>query len=425
MSEDIIEYIIEKNSKKQKDVLWAKGDKFKLFDKAGNAFEVEAYGSYVDSNPNYKRVPLPAKKLYGSAREKFEDFDGQRKKDYFLLDSNALEAMIKEMQNNSNCSFTSSVDELVKDGYVPEKFSVLLMDGHKSGKRDEFGSWLLNFFEVPVVFNKLLTNKFRDGWSGAECNGAILASVDFLKLGQRFITISDYLEDYVGVNVDRTQNFRLESFLEDFKSVYDEHYKRVAKSSPKDCPSEEERERKFKSWESQLCYEKLCRAYGLGDWDYCIYNAGVIIEGNKISIAPNLDLEYSGGYHQFIPNEYKRLIEFYMIGENKAEDEVGLYNLIKTNLVGTSDANRKACFFKDIIYIANNHPEVIDKFISKVDEITARDENGQSVLDSYLNDYYYFFNAPFEKHLKTVKSYCEIIREHEKQDVSDIEMGSN
>ena len=419
---DIINYInkIHKNGDVLKDDLWKQGKVFSLFDKNWNKHQLEAYGSYNDNNSEYNPANKTSSiKLY-DLDEKFDEFDGHRIKEFFMVDSLAVAEFMDEIKNNPNCSYVTQFNELIKSGYIPKKVPTLVMqDDWEWQCNDILGSRLLNLFEVPTVYNFKLLYKTNSNFYNYE--DRVVCSLDFLGENQKFIVLRDYLENFANVDVlGRAYDESIQRLIEDYKLVYETHYKKVAEVDPTACPTDEEKAKELKRWEEDLCYSTLCRCYGLADSDFSEFNCGVIIdeESKKISIAPSFDLEYAcGGHNKFLPNRLKDSIiadKFLYIDSNGKGDRILYYiNNLKNPM---SDKSKFLCMLSDLEYISQNHPQVLQKFIHKVDEIMACDENGKSKLDSYLDEYYNYSSDEFKENLICVRDICEAYYNNDMQD---------
>ena len=68
-----------------------------------------------------------------------------------------LNELIKEKQENANCSYVTSIDELLASGHVPNQIPGLVMDQYDDKlfrNKENFVSKLLNYYGVPTVYNQ-------------------------------------------------------------------------------------------------------------------------------------------------------------------------------------------------------------------------------------------------------------------------------
>ena len=188
MDDCVLNYImrIKQDGSRLKDKLWKSGNKFVVIDKDNNVFNMEAYGSYVGNAGEVQKLSE-----YDWSDEQFDGFDGHRTKEFFLLDSNALSDMVNEIANNPNCSFKTNKNNLIKDGLIPNNFSVLAMEDCFCD--DEFSSWFLNLMEVSTAFNKKFRNEYRPSNAVSyKSSCPLLISVDFVGFDEKFVSLEEY-----------------------------------------------------------------------------------------------------------------------------------------------------------------------------------------------------------------------------------------
>ena len=404
MSECVFNYIMQNLMRKTpdgsrlKDKLWRQGNKFKVVDNDHNVFNMEAYGSYVGE---FNKEGLCDKSEYKWIDEQFDGFDGHRIKEFFLLDSSALEEMVNEIANNPNCSFKTNKNDLIKEGIVPQNFSVLAMED--SFCDDEFSSWFLNLMEVPTVFNKKFRNEYSAGNAVSyKSSCPLLISVDFVGFDEKFVSLKEYLKLYVKENLeDKEYNSEIEELLEKYRLVYEAHHKMVG-----DAMSSEDYQKGLKKWEEAVCYSRLCRVYGLADIDASDYNCGFLInkKTKEIEMAPEFDLEFVGRHSYFLGG----LVNLANFSNEKLLKDDKYYKFLYDNIQANLQDYDISTFIGDVDFISKNYPQVMQRFISKIDEITAKKDGGSSKLEKCLNNYCCSNKDSFKSNLIVVRDVCEV-----------------
>lgn len=403
MSEGVLNYILRNKLERYalKDSAWHHGKNFVVLDKNYKSHNMEAYGNYVGNIPAESQDLVESE--YKWTDEQFDGFDGHRIKEFFLLDSSALEEMVNEIANNPNCSFKTNKNALIKEGIVPQNFSVLAMED--SFCDDEFSSWFLNLMGVSTVFNKKFKNEYIAGNTVSfKTTCPLMVSVDFVGFDEKFISLNEYLKLYVKEDLEeREYSSEIEELLDKYRLVYETHHKIIGKKNLTD----EEYSQGLKKWEEAVCYSRLCRVYGLADRDACDYNCGFILnrKTNGIELAPEFDLEFVGRHSYFlgglvnVVNDYRKLDE-------KSKLNLDLYNQIQSNLQFFDIST----FLGDVDFISKNHPEVIQRFINKIDEITAEKDGEKCKLDECLDNYYSSSMSnknSFKSNILVVRDVCE------------------
>ena len=125
------------------------------------------------------------------------DFDGHRvDKKFVRVDSKCFEKLLKEIQNNPECSYVTYMNPVIKQGFIPKKLSCFLkpLRYDKFGSNDDpkklvvnevLSSQIMNYFECPTVYNAVTTIKTK------KCKDLALLSVDFLNMDDEFKTFTD------------------------------------------------------------------------------------------------------------------------------------------------------------------------------------------------------------------------------------------
>ena len=243
--------------------------------------------------------------------------------------------LIQEMKRHPNSSYGTcfTKDEFL-EGNIPEYFSVILKQPQDKEFRDSevFASRVLNYFGVPVVYNRAVNKSF--GERGVE---HFLMSVDFLQKNERFIKLCDMmnypeLKDIKRLSVYGTKNVvdGIVTSLEKTLSFLNLDVKKQEMNVLK----------------KDLVYSILVRYVLLADSDFRNGNSGFLynVKTKSIRSAPNFDMEeiFSGGF-----------VSSRGIGEDR---------------------------FNELEIIFNEYPEVFCDFVTKLSSILKKDRNGVSKL---------------------------------------------
>lgn len=362
-----------------RDKLWEKGKTFSLVDENDKVFEAEEYGSYVDCQPKTGEEVI---KIYDEYDTFLGKDEGGRAKQFFRIESSCFKELIEEKKNNPNCSYVTCVDELLEEGYVPEKISAILM-GHKyrpariASNVENFGARMLNFFEVPTMFcKKLYYNLSKDK------KQVFLASVDYLKPNEIMMNLNTYMQQYVYKTdtdtIVRTRN--VNQVISAYEKVFKAHYKKVEDEGFKldegfDIESE------LSNMREQVAYMFLVRQHAFGDSDFMARNLGVIInqKTNKISVAPAYDFEFFCNYGYNVGWKFKLR---YDDVKNSVLHKKNFFEQYVQNLddpVGVS-------LIKDVKEIAKTYPNALSRFIRKADELLQSVDGKPCKLDEFLDE---------------------------------------
>ena len=80
------------------------------------------------------------------------NYDGHTTKNYYRVDSSVFNSVFDEIRNNPDCSFITPYNDVVKEGYIPEKVSVLIKHTHHHVE-ERVTSQILNFYGVGCPVN--------------------------------------------------------------------------------------------------------------------------------------------------------------------------------------------------------------------------------------------------------------------------------
>lgn len=206
---------------------------------------------------------------------------GLRSKHFVRCSSELFGGLVSELQNNKNTSYITHVNELIKDGYIPEYLSVLIKDGGvlEGNIREVVSSRILNYFGVPTTYETLARG------SGNQAVNHYVLSADFIGSPiDEFYTL-----DELGIMVYNTP---LENIVTDMNKLLNTFYRSrrlfnfgAIDRSQFDVQKEQVIE--------DFLYGYIVRRYVLDNRDLHGDNIGVIIRKDdlSISLAPNYDFE--------------------------------------------------------------------------------------------------------------------------------------
>lgn len=235
--------------------------------------------------------------------------DGRCEKMFFRVNSGCLKDYVEEVCDNEEASYISYVNEIIKEGYVPKKISVLCKDVSKrlddedesrikAASCEVLSSQILNFFGCPTVFNKMVKGELD-----CETRYSVM-SVDFLSYGEEITTLDALNCRFVGLN---NAIKTVKGALQKYEGIFlDEQIEKVVED---------------------FVYSYLIRRILLGDFDFIPVNIG-IIENKEKGTLQLINFDFEGTFN-------------------------GRYPLAKC----------------DLIYCKNNYPEIYDRFLNKFMEL--------------------------------------------------------
>jgi len=274
--------------------------------------------------------------------EKYTDVDiedeeyvgGSRSTKFIRCSSQLFGEFIEEIRNNPNSSYESYANNLIKEGYVPDFLSVAIQKAYPFSQdltfvdnlKDVIASRILNFFECPTIYVKMMYNNGQD----------YVCSLDFNKRGEDFYSFSEIGCDYGSNNLIEDLD-QVSDMLDRFDDLatfdnYDEMKDKVLQN---------------------LAYSLILRKYILRDWDGNLYNMGIVIdkENKTFEFAPNFDFEYT----------------FDLITVPRLED-----GRMKSYLEWHAD------FVQELESLRKMYPTVYEKFVTKFNEFVDS-KNGKPV----------------------------------------------
>lgn len=404
------EYMHQKG-RERSDVLWNKGKEFNLIDENNKPVQIEEYGSYFNLNH----------KFGGNGDHAYSDYDentdnyGSRRKLFFRVQAEFFKELIEEKKNNPNCSYVTSVDGLLEDGFIPEKFSAIFQEEYLGRSvfesLEKVGAKMLNYFSVPTIYCGRLAYKDDQGYTQV-----VTVSPDFLRPNEIMMNLNEYMQQYVFKDDYKyIKDQTLEEFTSCYKKILKSHYKKV-KENGFEIPDKKLINEKFDQWKENLSYMMLVKKYALGDRDFLARNLGVVIntQTNDINMAPAFDLELMGNQDDVV--SYKFLFKFNF---EKESGEVNLKKWIDEFYLYYYPEDREVkAFIDDIKFIQKNCPQVLTKFIKKADELLASIDNKPCKLDEFLQEFCKDtiengdqdeqYKEDFKEYFKLVRDVCEV-----------------
>ena len=245
--------------------------------------------NYRDFRKHIKEISPDQVEEYALAKESVNNgICGQRKKKFVRFSSDIFSELINELKNNPSCVYATYVNDIIKEGYIPDFVSVMLKEENKFlTETDEFkigyfreviASRIMNFFECPTSYETLIN-----------INGDVkCCSIDFNRVDED-LYVADELPPY-GAHFEN-----LGSLINDLD------YK--IKTYAKDVRSKgEDVEIDFMS---DYVYSYLMRKLVLVDRDFGFQNVGVVhnTKEGTLKLAPNFDFEYTFEMDKVINNK--------------------------------------------------------------------------------------------------------------------------
>lgn len=217
------------------------------------------------------------------------DVDGHTFKTFYRVNSDVFSTVFEEIKNNPNCSFVTPYNEVVKEGLIPEKVSVLIKETEFANE-ERIASQILNFYELPTPVN--IAGMGQEIFSDEV--GEEKDEEDSLKM----YTIS---LDFIGGNA------RLEDFTEENRYAFfwdfDESFQQVSRHIVrlvntgvfKNLPNERKNQIVDKLMED-FAMSYLVRKFIFIDTDLNDSNIGMLVdESTKEASIINFDFELAFG----------------------------------------------------------------------------------------------------------------------------------
>ena len=315
-----------------------------------------------------------------------EELLGHRRKKFVRCDSDVFSHFLNEIRTNSNCSYDTYINDLVKEGYTPKYLSTLIKRTEERRPeivRELFCGRIVNFFELPVTYDTLIEIDSKPH----------VASLDFIRPGEEFMEMGEVIEAYLGVDEDASA---LDDIYYNFESSNSGLIGLVG-TIRDSLDNWEGGVRDFPDYEKMLndCIENyvycyLVRAHFLCDTDFYIANYGLLInwEEKTFRPAPNYDLE---------------LASFDLLDENQME--------------------------RDLRFVRDFYPHIAEKFYEKLRALRHGENSGIATYSKIFDDVvgrdeYCLFKEymlkTFRGNLKLTEEVCErIFAERQKHSLFD------
>lgn len=215
---------------------------------------------------------------------------GLREKHFVRCSSGLFGGLVEEIQTNKNCSYVTHINDLIKDGYIPEYLSVLVKDGGnlEENMREVVSSRILNYFEVPTTYETLARG------TGIHAVHYYVLSADFVSdQVEEFYTLDD-----LGIMVYNTP---LEKIVADMNKKLNMYYvsHKMFHFGTVDRSQFEEMKQNIIG---DFLYSYLVRRYVLDNRDIHGNNMGIMIRKDNLAMtfAPNYDFEKTLEYISII-----------------------------------------------------------------------------------------------------------------------------
>lgn len=268
------------------------------------------------------------------------EIEENKEKNRQVCDSKYFKDYIDCVMNNPECGYSSAYDELIKSGYIPKFFSVLIKDCHNDSdkvKAEIFGSRVANLLGVSTAYNFGIKDKNPKPkkWTG-EIVGDYFAvgSLDFVPYGYHIESFKDLNHGYY----KRTYP-SLMMWIDFIDTMLND---RFAGKVDEEC-----RKKVHEDFVSMHLFRNIL----FKDSDFAVYNSGIMVsdDDKSFGLMPNFDME--GILYDYTYNPLA-----ISIFENKS---------------------RK----RDIAYAMEHYPEITTKFMENLKNI-VNDGRLDEVFDS-------------------------------------------
>lgn len=262
-----------------------------------------------------------------------------------FCDKKHLGEYVDIVLSNPNCSYKSMYNELIKSGYIPKYFSVLIKDCHNDPdkiKAELFGSQIANLLGVPTAYNFGI----KDGgekpkkWTGEIIGDYFaLGSLDFVPYGYKTESFSE---------LSGTRYKRIYPSL----LLWDDFVETALVNRFGDRISSEQKKKIHEDFVASYLLRKVV----FPDYDFAVYNSGIMINENETDVVsmPNFDMEgmlYDYIYSPYVPTNF-------------------------SNYYNKSIKN-------DLNYALENYSDITNKFMSKL-QSSYKSGEIRSILDKTL-----------------------------------------
>lgn len=281
----------------------SKGTYKKLVDKlTKNDVKFAPYGDYDVNNPDWKEmfiknmenIDINKTSLEGTSVMFFARLeDEQEDVSKEVYPSDYFKDYTQKVISDPNCTYMSMYNDLIKSGYIPKFFSVLIKDCHNDAdkvKAEIFGSRVANLLGVPTAYNFGIKDKNPKPkkWTG-EIVGDYFAvgSLDFVPYGYHIESFKDLNHGYY----KRTYP-SLMMWIDYIDTMIND---RFAGNVDEECR---------KKVHEDFVASYLFRTILFPDRDFAVYNSGLVINGEtgNFKLVPNFDMEGLLYDYTYMPN---------------------------------------------------------------------------------------------------------------------------
>lgn len=310
--------------------------------------------------------------------------------------------LVNELRSNPKSSFKTIYNDLIiKDGYTPKFFSAAVKDCHGQDRgitSEIFGSKMANLLGVPT--NYAFGIKYNDGKEHVYPNGKVVnyfavASIDYASQDHDIEMLCD-IDVFQTIHKDELHTKQYHNLI-----------KRLGFSRARDDSSldnwvkyvDSTLKNRYPNGVNQECYRQfmrdfiksyLFRVILLRDEDFACYNCGIISQkdSDQFSMLPNTDME-------------------------------GLMSCL--DAYGTDSFNKsiQRKIKKAVNYCRENFPDVLEEFITTLDEVVGskrlndsieevygKTKGSQAIKDNINSDMHYMINC-YRQPKRTILSYIK------------------
>lgn len=293
-----------------------------------------------------------------------DQIGGTLSKRFIRVDSEFIIKYFDEI-SKPNSSYMSYADELIRECYDPDYrdkngkkelplkyFSVMLKDcsthaTDNGAYLEVMNSRLANLLGVPTVYNVRAINHDVD----------YVMSLDFLKDGEKLVTLDDIAEFYLSntssgkINLEYNEFVNISEWSTLLSNVLD---------CAIDCRNPKMKIRKQEIIED-FCIQLLYRSLIACDTDLSPYNIGIVFDKNGYPshLAPAHDFEFCGTIPYSLPEYFDKCINCFECLKERCPDRL---NDFMDNL-------KKVCYYKN----GQFNPVRLNKVINDSRDTTMTD----------------------------------------------------
>ena len=286
-----------------------------------------------------------------------------------------LRDLVKEILINPNSSYQFCyTTEEIMTGSFPEYFSVLMKqpDSLHAVESEVFASRLLNYFGVPVVYNR----RIDKGYPHYESSKYVM-SVDMIRRNEKLVLLNDFVPLTGHYDVSRYDRNGLKETLD-----MNCHYLKAYLDSEGINYTEDD----IENYKLFLFNSILIRIMLLGDMDLRNGNAGILIDikNKTFRPLPNFDMEKSFSTLAN-SNRFSYLKEFYDLYPKEYDEfirkMIGLFEPTKRGLplyeVIARKSMREESVANSIMYkLYTSASEILDETL-RFKKVLGEDDNNE------------------------------------------------